>query len=93
MNLPNKLSMLRICMIPIFVIFALMDAAWAQYDAGMAEYRAQKAKLDEQVDAAADALRFQKIRGFITQRFQLRKGEGFFVAVHIAPNQRFLDVV
>ena len=33
MNLPNKLSMLRICMIPIFVIFALMDAAWAQYAA------------------------------------------------------------
>ena len=27
MNLPNKLSMLRACMIPIFVIFALMDAA------------------------------------------------------------------
>lgn len=34
-----------------------INAAWAQYDAGMAEYRAQKAKLDEQVDAAADALR------------------------------------
>ena len=33
MNLPNRLSMLRICMIPIFVIFALMDAAWAQYAA------------------------------------------------------------
>ena len=33
MNLPNKLSMLRICMIPIFVIFALTDAAWAQYAA------------------------------------------------------------
>ena len=33
MNLPNKLSMLRICMIPIFVIFALMGAAWAQYAA------------------------------------------------------------
>ena len=31
MNLPNKLSMLRICMIPFFVIFALMNAQWAQY--------------------------------------------------------------
>ena len=30
MNLPNKLSMLRICMIPVFVIFALMEAQWAQ---------------------------------------------------------------
>jgi len=30
-NLPNKLSMLRICMIPVFVVFALMEAAWAQY--------------------------------------------------------------
>lgn len=30
MNLPNKLSMLRICMIPFFVIFALMEAQWAQ---------------------------------------------------------------
>ena len=30
MNLPNKLSMLRICMVPIFVIFALIDAQWAQ---------------------------------------------------------------
>ena len=30
MNLPNKLSMLRICMIPFFVLFALMDAFWAQ---------------------------------------------------------------
>ena len=31
MNLPNKLSMLRICMIPFFVLFALMDAFWAQF--------------------------------------------------------------
>ena len=30
MNLPNKLSMLRICMIPFFVVFALMPALWAQ---------------------------------------------------------------
>ena len=30
MNLPNKLSILRICMIPFFVIFALLDAQWAQ---------------------------------------------------------------
>ena len=33
MNLPNKLSMLRIGMITGFVIFALMGAAWAQYAA------------------------------------------------------------
>lgn len=31
MNLPNKLTMLRICMIPVFCIFALMNAQWAQY--------------------------------------------------------------
>ena len=31
MNLPNKLTMLRILMIPIFVIFALINAQWAQY--------------------------------------------------------------
>jgi len=31
MNLPNKLTMLRIAMIPVFVIFALMNAQWAQY--------------------------------------------------------------
>jgi len=30
MNLPNKLSMLRICMIPVFVVFALMETQWAQ---------------------------------------------------------------
>ena len=30
MNLPNKLSMLRICMIPAFVAFALVEAQWAQ---------------------------------------------------------------
>ncbi len=30
MNLPNKLSMLRICMIPFFVVFGLMEAQWAQ---------------------------------------------------------------
>lgn len=30
MNLPNRLSMLRICMIPFFVVFALTNAFWAQ---------------------------------------------------------------
>ena len=30
MNLPNKLSMLRICMIPFFVVFGLMETQWAQ---------------------------------------------------------------
>ncbi len=33
MNLPNKLSMLRILMIPVFVILALMNAPAAQYAA------------------------------------------------------------
>lgn len=31
MNLPNKLTMLRIIMIPVFVVFALLQAQWAQY--------------------------------------------------------------
>ena len=31
MNLPNKLTMLRIAMIPVFVIFAMVNAQWAQY--------------------------------------------------------------
>ena len=31
MNLPNKLTMLRIAMIPVFVVFALVQAQWAQY--------------------------------------------------------------
>lgn len=31
MNLPNKLTMLRIAMIPVFVIFALIGRQWAQY--------------------------------------------------------------
>ena len=31
MNLPNKLTMLRISMIPVFVVFALVQAQWAQY--------------------------------------------------------------
>ena len=31
MNLPNKLTMLRILMIPLFVIFALIQQQWAQY--------------------------------------------------------------
>ena len=30
MNLPNKLSLLRICMIPFFVVFALIEEPWAQ---------------------------------------------------------------
>ena len=31
MNLPNKLTMLRIVMIPLFVVLALIPAQWAQY--------------------------------------------------------------
>ena len=31
MNLPNKLTMLRILMIPLFVILALVQRQWAQY--------------------------------------------------------------
>ena len=30
MNLPNKLTLLRVCMIPFFVIFARMEPFWAQ---------------------------------------------------------------
>ena len=30
MNLPNKLTLLRVCMIPFFVVFARMGAFWAQ---------------------------------------------------------------
>ena len=30
MNLPNKLTLLRVCMIPFFVVFARMNAFWAQ---------------------------------------------------------------
>ena len=30
MNLPNRLTLLRVCMIPFFVAFARMDALWAQ---------------------------------------------------------------
>ncbi|MBR1820168.1 MAG: CDP-diacylglycerol--glycerol-3-phosphate 3-phosphatidyltransferase [Clostridia bacterium] len=30
MNLPNKLTLLRVCLIPFFVIFARMSAFWAQ---------------------------------------------------------------
>ena len=30
MNLPNKLTLLRVCLIPIFVVFARMTAFWAQ---------------------------------------------------------------
>ena len=31
MNLPNRLTMLRILMIPLFVVFALIERQWAQY--------------------------------------------------------------
>ena len=30
MNLPNKLTLLRVCMIPFFVVFARIGAFWAQ---------------------------------------------------------------
>ena len=30
MNLPNKLTLLRVVMIPVFVVLALMEARWAQ---------------------------------------------------------------
>ena len=30
MNLPNRLTLLRVCMIPFFVVFARMGALWAQ---------------------------------------------------------------
>ena len=30
MNLPNKLTLLRVCMIPVFVVFARMNVYWAQ---------------------------------------------------------------
>ena len=30
MNLPNRLTLLRVCMIPFFVVFARMGAFWAQ---------------------------------------------------------------
>ena len=30
MNLPNKLTLLRVCMIPFFVVFARMNTFWAQ---------------------------------------------------------------
>ena len=30
MNLPNKLTILRVCLIPVFVVFARMNAFWAQ---------------------------------------------------------------
>ena len=30
MNLPNKLTLLRVCMIPFFVVFARMSPLWAQ---------------------------------------------------------------
>ena len=33
MNLPNKLSMLRICMVPVFVALALVERQWAQFAA------------------------------------------------------------
>lgn len=33
MNLPNKLTMLRIVLIPVYVVFAVLKAQWAQYAA------------------------------------------------------------
>lgn len=30
MNLPNKLTILRACMIPVFVVLALQTPLWAQ---------------------------------------------------------------
>ena len=33
MNLPNKLTVLRMCMIPVFVVLAKMSESWAQYAA------------------------------------------------------------
>ena len=33
MNLPNKISLVRICMVPVFVVLALMEMQWAQYAA------------------------------------------------------------
>lgn len=36
MNLPNKLTMLRICMIPVFIVFAALDTfAWSYLVAGI----------------------------------------------------------
>ncbi len=31
MNLPNKLTILRVCMIPFFVVFMLMDESWTNW--------------------------------------------------------------
>ena len=35
MNLPNKLTILRACMIPVFVVLALMTPFWAQLTAAI----------------------------------------------------------
>src|SRR5699024_7470114 len=35
MNLPNKLTILRACMIPVFVVLALMTPFWAQRTAAI----------------------------------------------------------
>lgn len=33
MNLPNKLTILRMALVPVFVVFLMLDGVWAQYAA------------------------------------------------------------